>query len=495
MTRKSMDNDSTSSIDRDNVMNLLTTSVNRAISDIGNPDLSVLLMGDVHLTKYKSSTSKLDIRKLDNKMSLFVNTRNKPCYFYMDFDIAYKKDDFSSTVCYLNSLGYYAIYSGSVNNGEAIICNSIDKSYDTIKKVLTGFIKDKVKPNKVVENNANKSNSTPVDGELDVLMEKILDNTPNEPVNRLDTYKDNGAVLISALEPIETCEIVDEDIKGVVYYHKKFGMAYDKETKTYRRINKYAYTQDQLDKIMLRPEDFKYIVVGRKNFVGKCGGKNGGIEYRHMAIWGEKLPDGSVGIRCPELSDKLMNKQEFIRNLLTAEIRHINRIFTLNRIKQAFKIDTISDCTVTLKNGATIDYDKYRYISTVDYDSRERDKLKIVSLKDLIKSIYSYALYLVALDKLGKTELVKSAFKDNIPKMCNFNKCIATVIDNVTLENSSPIWKLNVLAPKDNSDAIESTYIFIKIIEDKLMVYRDKNKKTMEFSKFANKFRVAFKLD
>lgn len=130
MTRKSIGNVSTSSINRDNVMNLLMASVNKAINDIGNPDLSVLLMGDVHLTKYESNTSKLYIRKLDNKISLFVKTRNKPCYFYMDFDIAYKKDDFSLTICYLNSLGYYAIYSESVNNGEAIICDSIDKAYE-----------------------------------------------------------------------------------------------------------------------------------------------------------------------------------------------------------------------------------------------------------------------------------------------------------------------------------------------------------------------------
>lgn len=323
-------------------------------------------------------------------------------------------------------------------------------------------------------------------------MDKILDTTSNESANRFATCRDNGAVLLSALEPIKTCEIIDKDIKSVVYYHKKFGMAYDKETKTYRRINKYAYTQDQLDKIMIRPEDFKYIIVGRKHFADRCGGKSGGIEYRHMAIWGEQLPDGSVGIRCPELSANLMSNQEFIRSLLEVEIRHINRIFTLNKIKQAFKIDSISDNTITLKNGATIDYDKYRYVSAVDYDSRERDKIEIISLKDLIKIIYSYALYLVALDKLGKAELVKSAFESNLPKMCNFKKCIATIIDSVTLEKYSPVWKLKVLAPKDNSDAIESTYIFIRIIGDKLMVYRGKDKKPMEFGEFVDKFRVAF---
>ena len=477
MARKSMANVPTGTIERDNIMDLIVSSVNTPIQQIGKSDLCVLLSSDVHLTKYESSTSKLGLKKLENKASLFVNTRNKPCYFYMDFDIAYKKDSITLTVCYLKD-NCYAIYSKSINDGEAIICSNEMDTYSDIKNILLDFI-DKTEQG--IEQSCNKPSRC----------SKSKDST----AKKLTTYENSGAVSISDLEPIEACEIVDEDIRCIAYSHKKFGMAYDKATKTYRRINKSAYTQDQLDKILKGFGDFKYIIVGRKNFVGKCGGKNGGIEYRHMAIWSEKLPDGSVGIRCPELSDKLMNKQEFIRNLLTAEIRHINRIFTLNKIKQAFKIDTISDCTVTLKNGATIDYDKYRYISAVDYDSRDRDKLEIVSLKDLIKSIYSYALYLVALDKLCRTELVKSAFKDNIPKMCNFDKCIATIIDNVTLEIGSPIWRLKVLAPKDNSDAIESTYIFIKIIGDKLMVYRDKNKKLMEFSKFADKFRVAFKLD
>lgn len=475
-----MDNVPTSTTERDNIMDLIVNSVNTPISQIGKSDLCVLLTSDIHLTKYESSTSKLNLKKLENKMSLFVNTRNKPCYFYMDFDIAYKEDSITLTVCYLSKDDYYAVYNKSINNGEAIICdNKIDACY-TIKKIILDFI-DKI------EQGTIKTNENLGLGSLNENQAE-LGNVPN-------TLRDSSALLLSNLEPIDACEILDEDIKGIAYYHKKFGMAYDKSTKTYRRINKYAYTQDQLDKILKGFGDFKYIIVGRKNFVGKCGGKNGGIEYRHMAIWGEELSDGSVGVRCPELSDGLMCKQEFIRSLLTAEIRHINRIFTLNKIKQAFKVDDISDCTLTLKNGATIEYGESRYISAVDYDSRERDKIKIVSLKDLIKSIYSYALYVVALDKLGKAELVKSAFKDNISKMCNFSKCIATIVDNVILENGSPIWRLKVLAPRDNSDAIESTYIFIKIIEGELMVYRNKNKKPMEFSKFADKFRVALKLD
>lgn len=394
--------------------------------------------------KYGSNTSGLRVDDFIDK-GLFVNTSSNYAYLSREYDITDGKKSLGLVV-YMINLNKCVAVSGEfvgLGNGEYIFSDNLTELF----KLMMAYHKNSF--------NSVSKLSKPVSPKASV---------------------------------VKSYSIKDKDILSISYPSDKVGITYDENEKKYKTVRKDSINTQS---------DFRYICIGDDLLHKMCGIKKDN-SYRKVAICGERISNGVVGIRCPDLSNAALTNKEFIGVYLLETIKHINRVIKGGGYSGDLAVTKCENGWITLNNGASIAYGRNNdivdsnngYILYGDY-----------TLKELIEHIYEYARYLLFLDKNRANCLIRDSF-DRFhgieAKLTGYRQNVIThLVSTYMNKNNSPVWEFKVRQSviKGYECTDYETTLLMEYNNGELYISSKTNDKPMELNSFIAKFRKTFGIE
>ena len=428
---------------------------------------------------------------------VFTTPSGKRAYYVKDYAI--KNESWfigSISICCMNNSNLFVVYgkqTGKNTSGYTKI-KGVKKCVKLVNSIISELICGGFKGFKQMtmdlENNKHNRDSLSakelaIANGLEKLVNKILED--DEDISNYRADKFGKIINLADLKPIRTYEISDLDVLSLTNVRGTMFCAYDSLNDEYVRLNAKFYSASQLENILDTHSEFYYFIIGSRGFIKQSGGKKSGFEFKQVMFWGDRLPNGEIGVRCPEFSKNVMDNREFISRVILDNLSHITNNLELNGHSGLMDVKSIDD-KISLSNSTIISFTDIKRIDGYSYVyNGSKDNYRVDCL---IKNIYKYVKYLLTVKikwNLDKTEM---AFKNLIANMCNYSKGIVTKLVNVDIVNGKPVWELNV-TDSSNSNTEESN-IFIEYIGDELCVYRERGKSTKSLDSFVERFRIAF---
>ena len=426
--------------------NELGESLDRLVSSFCNMNgLKFRVATPATWHKYSSNNSGLRVDDfIDN--GLFVNTNSNYTYLSKEYDITDGKKSLGLVVYMINLKKCVAVSGGFVGlgNGEYIFSDNLTELF----KLMMAYHK-------------NSFNS----------------------VNKL---KEHNNLKVSS---VKSYSIKDKDILDISYPSDKVGIIYDKDEKEYKTI--------RLDSINSK-SDFRYVCIGDELLHKECGIKREN-SYRKMVICGEMIGSESIGVRCPNLSNKALTNKEFISIYLIETIKHINRVLKGGGYSGDLAVAECIDGLITLNNETRIAYGKGKAI--IDSSNGYITGCKDYTLKELVEHIYEYARYLLFLDKNKANCLIRDSFDrfNGIEaKLTGYRQNVRThLVSTYMNKNNSPVWEFEVHQSviKGYECTDYETTLLMEYNNGELYIRSKTNDKPMELNSFIAKFRKTFGIE
>lgn len=429
-------------------------------------------------------------------VKVFITPSGKRAYYVKDYAINNKVKFIGSiSICCMNNSNLFVVYgkqAGKNISGYTKV-KGVKKCVKLINSIISELVCGDFKGFKQLtmdfENNKHSKDGlsdkeVAIANGLERLVNKILED--DEAVgNKADS---SGKIInLADLKPVRTYEISDLDVISIANVRGTMFSAYDSLNDEYVRLNAKFYSSRQLESILDTHSEFYYFIIGSRGFLKQSGGRKSGFEFKQVMFWGDKLPSGEIGVRCPEFSKDVMSNSEFISKVIIANLSHITNTLGLNGHSGLIDVKSI-DAKISLSNSTIISFldikriDGYSYVYNGSKDNYRLDCL--------IKNIYKYVAYLLIVKSKWNLDKTEMAFKNSISNMCDYSKCIVTKLVNVDISKGKPVWELCVTDSSNSS--IEESSIFIEYISDELCVYREKGKNTKSLDSFVEKFKIAF---
>lgn len=288
---------------------------------------------------------------------------------------------------------------------------------------------------------------------------------------------------------VKSYSIKDKDILSISYPSDKVGITYDENEKKYKTVRKDSINTQS---------DFRYVCIGDELLHKECGIKREN-SYRKMVICGERIGSESIGVRCPNLSNKALTNKEFISVYLIETIKHINRILKGGGYSGDLAVAECIDGLITLNNETRIAYGKGKAI--IDSSNVYITGCKDYTLKELVEHIYKYARYLLFIDKNKANNLIRDSFDmfhGVEAKLTGYKQGIITkFISTDMYESNSPIWEFLVTQTiiKGYECTDYKTTLLMEYNNGKLYIRSKTNDKPMESDLFIEKFRKTFNVE
>ena len=401
----------------------------------------------------------------------------------------------SISICCMNNSNLFVVYGkqdGKRNNGYTKV-KGVKKCVKLVNSIISELICGNFKGLKQINMSfGDKHNISGLSDKevaiangLEKLVNKILEDDEATNSHKLDSSK--RIINLADLKPIRTYKISDLDVLSIANVRGTMFCAYDSLNDEYVRLNAKFYSASQLKNILDTHSEFYYFIIGSRGLLRQSGGKKSGFEFKQVMFWGDKLPNGEIGVRCPEFSKNAMDNREFISRVILANLSHITSTLELNGHSGLVDVKSIDD-KISLSNSAVISFmgikriDGYSYVYNGSKDNHRVDCL--------IKNIYKYVSYLLTVKSNWNLDKTEMDFKNSIANMCDYSKGIVTKLVNVDIANNKPVWELSV-TDSSNSN-IEESSLFIEYIGNELCVYREKGKIAKPLDSFVERFKIAF---
>ena len=430
-------------------------------------------------------------------VKVFITPSGKRAYYVKDYEINNKGKFIGSiSVCCMNNSNLFVVYgkqAGKNISGYTEV-KGVKKCVKLINSIISELVCGDFKGFKQLtmdlENNKHNRDGlsdkeVAIANGLERLVNKILEDDELVSNNKADS---SGKIInLADLKPVRTYEISDLDVLSIANVRGTIFSAYDSLNDEYVRLNAKFYSSSQLESILDTHSEFYYFIIGSRGFLKQSGGRKSGFEFKQVMFWGDKLPNGEIGVRCPEFSKDVMSNSEFISKVILANITHITNTLGLNGHSGLIDVKSI-DAKISLSNSTIISFldikriDGYSYVYNGSKDNYRLDCL--------IKNIYKYVTYLLIVKSKWNLDKTEMAFKNSIANMCDYSKGIVTKLVNVDISKGKPVWELCVTDSSNSS--IEESSIFIEYMSDELCVYREKGKSTKSLDSFVEKFKIAF---
>ena len=429
---------------------------------------------------------------------VFTTPSGKRAYYVKEYEI--KSEGWfvgSISICCINNSNLFVVYGKQdrkrISGYTKVkgVKNCVKLVNSIISEILCGDFKGF---KQMTMDLADKHNTSSLSAKevaiangLEKLVNKILED--DEATNSYNLDSSKRIINLSDLKPIRTYEISDLDVLSIANVRGTMFCAYDSLNGEYVRLNAKFYSASQLENILDTHSEFYYFIIGSRGLLRQSGGKKSGFEFKQVMFWGDKLPNGEIGVRRPEFSKNVMDNREFISRVIIANLSHITSTLELNGHSGLVDVKSIDD-KISLSNSAVISFmdikriDGYSYVYNGSKDNYRVDCL--------IKNIYKYVSYLLTVKSNWNLDKTEMAFKDLIANMCDYSKGIVTKLVNVEMTNNKPVWELSLT---DSSNfKVEESSLFIEYIGNELCVYREKGKGAKPLDSFVERFKIAFEI-
>ena len=439
-----------------------------------------------------------DILNLDDftEDTVFKTPSGKRAYYVKEYAIKNKGWLIGSiSICCMNKSKLFVVYgkqAGKRNNGYTKV-KGVKKCVKLVNSIISELICGNFKGFKQMNMNFGDKHDisglydkeVAIANGLEKLVNKILEDDEDTNNHKLDSSK--RIINLADLKPIRTYKISDLDVLSIANVRGTMFCAYDSLNDEYVRLNAKFYSASQLENILDTHSEFYYFIIGSRGLLRQSGGKKSGFEFKQVMFWGDKLPNGEIGVRCPEFSKNVMGNKEFISRVILANLSHISSTLELNGHSGLVDVKSIDD-KISLSNSTIISFMDIKRIDGYSYAyNGSKDNHRVDCL---IKNIYKYVSYLLTVKSNWNLDKTEMDFKNSIANMCDYSKGIVTKLVNVDIANNKPVWELSV-TDSSNSN-IEESSLFIEYIGNELCVYREKGKIAKPLDSFVERFKIAF---